>query len=81
MTEKVIPAYDRLQYLLQQYTRKRCTPEEMQELFRYLENPAVRELFNNIVDKDFEAPGVAEDGEEIDWEFMYNKIVLGEGSC
>lgn len=78
MTEKVIPAYDRLQYLLQQYTRKRCTPEEMQELFRYLENPAVRELFNNIVDKDFEAPGVAEDGEEIDWEFMYNKIVLGE---
>src|SRR6266545_4488457 len=66
---------DRLHYLYQRYINKSCTHQEMQELFAYVSDPGWKDRLETITDEHLEQLQIPESLPQIDWEFMYNKII------
>jgi transmembrane sensor len=70
---------DRFDYLYRQYISRACTNEEMQELFEYVSNPEKKDRLDAIAYEHLEELQVPEKMPEIDWEYMYNKIIPQRG--
>ncbi len=73
-----MPSNDRLRFLLTQYTSKKCSREELEELFDQLQTPAGREAFSELVGERYEALPSEKEGADIDWDFMFNTVTAPE---
>jgi transmembrane sensor len=64
---------DRIRYLFGQYLQKRCSEEELQELFACIAQPENRLVLEELMDAEYErAVPVAG---ETDWELMFEQVV------
>lgn len=66
---------DRFDYLYRQYINRSCTYEEMQELLQYVSSPEWKDHMAAIADQHLEQLRVPDNLPQIDWEFMYQKII------
>jgi transmembrane sensor len=66
---------NRLVYLYRQYVSKSCTPEELQEFFEYVRDPAYGQALETMAEEHLETLGVPAGLPVIDWEHMYRSIV------
>jgi ferric-dicitrate binding protein FerR (iron transport regulator) len=66
---------NRLGYLYRQYVNKSCTPEEMQEFFGYVRDPAYKQTLEAMAEEHLEMLQVPAGLPAIDWEHMYRSVV------
>jgi transmembrane sensor len=66
---------DRIQYLLDQYLKKKCSHEELQELFACIAQPENRELLQELMDTEYETLQPLAADRETDWEHMFQQAV------
>jgi transmembrane sensor len=68
---------ERLQYLLNQNARRRCTKEEMQELYTYIDAGSDNELYPQL-DEHYRQTNDPKEVRDIDWDFMLQSILKEE---
>ena len=65
---------DRIHYLFEQYMRRACTREELQELFAFIAQPEYRPLLEQLMDAEYEVLQPLAAAEDIDWEHIYQQV-------
>ncbi|HEX9512368.1 MAG TPA: FecR domain-containing protein [Puia sp.] len=66
---------NRLSYLYRQYVSKSCTPEELQEFFEYVRDPAYKQALEAMAEEHLETLQAPANLPAIDWEHMYRSVV------
>jgi transmembrane sensor len=66
---------ERLDYLLQKYTHKTCTQDELDELFKYIDQGEAGEQILAFMDENHKAGDINADVHMVDWDTMYANIV------
>ncbi|WP_346316564.1 FecR domain-containing protein [Chitinophaga sp. YIM B06452] len=65
----------RIKYLLERYTAKSCTREELDELFAAVGDPSAEETLHAFMETQYRRPGADEALPEVDYEQVYRNIL------
>lgn len=65
----------RIKYLLERYTAKTCTREELDELFAAVGDPSAEETLHAFMETQYQRPGADEALPEVDYEQVYRNIL------